>query len=1148
MKQDFVHLHNHTDFSLLDAAQSVDQMCNRLTDLKMDTIAVTEHGNLFSMIPFYKKALKQGIKPILGCEIYVSVGDHTERMLNKDPKGRKWNYHHLVLLCMNETGYKNLMKLVSIGYLEGFYYRPRVDKQLLKKYGEGLIATSACLAGEVTHYASIGDYDKAKNAAIEYSEIFPNRFYLELQNHDIPEEKQAHIILKKLSSELDIPLVCTNDCHYAYEDHWQAHDILFCLGTGKNRNDKNRLRYEPRKFYIKSADEMWDLFKDYPDALENTVKIAEQCNVEIPMGNYHLPRFPIPADSNSSSADDYLKTLCQEGLRKRYSHITPEIQNRLNYELSVIKKMGFAGYFLITMDFVKYAKTNLIPVGPGRGSAAGSIVAYTTGITDVDPIKYNLLFERFLNPDRISLPDIDIDFCVEGRQKVIDYIKQLYGDDSVAQIITFGTMKAKSVIRDVGRVLGMPYGEVSQIAKLIPNEPNITLDRAIKISKDFSSISSIDETHKDLIEYSQVLEGLHRHASTHAAGVVIAPGPLTDYVPLYQAAGTKDVATQADGNDLESLGLLKMDFLGLRNLTVINKTIKSIKSNYNKIIDISTLNLGDSKVFQLFSSGKTIGVFQFESQGMREYLKKLKPSSIEDLIAMNALYRPGPMQNIPDFLSRKHGQSKITFLHPKLGPILKETYGIIVYQEQVMEICQVIGGFSLAQGDTIRRAMGKKKADLMTAFKVDFVDGAIKQNIDKKIAIEIFELLEKFAEYGFNKSHSTAYAIIAYQTAWLKTYYPSEFLAENMNTEMNDINRIVTLINEAKEQNVTVEAPSVNISFSQFKALSATKISFGLSAIKNVGAKAAESIVIYREEDNLYNSIFDLCKIDSGPVNRRAIESLIQAGACDELSGNRAEQFDAVDTAVKFGQKFVQEANSMQASLFTHSDSDITFEPKLSDLDEWSKRDSLKKEKEMLGFYLSGNPLDDYLDDLNELNNINLLNLPNRLPEKIKIGGIVTNINKRLDKKNREWAIVELDGFVGNAEIFVFSDSFNKYQHLLEEDKSIFIIGNPSKRDDEISSPLKFIANEIIPLSEAKKILINKLNILLKFEQHNEQALIRIQQLIDNNPGDLNLVIHLESNVGTTKKIQIKNKKIGCSSSLLTDLRSEFGEPNVWIN
>jgi len=1148
MKQNFVHLHNHTDFSLLDAAQSVDQMCNRLNDLQMDTIAVTEHGNLFSMIPFYKKALKTGVKPILGCEIYVSVGDYTDKIHNKDPKGKKWNYHHLVLLCMNETGYKNLMKLVSIGYLEGFYYRPRVDKKLLKKYNEGLIATSACLAGEVTHYASIGEYDRAKEAAIEYSEIFPDRFYLELQDHDIPEEQQAHKILKKLSSELDIPLVCTNDCHYAYEDHWQAHDILFCLGTGKNRNDKDRLRYEPRKFYIKSADEMWNLFKDYPDALENTVKIAEQCNVEIPMGDYHLPRFPIPENAASSSADDYLRMLCQEGLRERYPQITQEIQNRLNYELMVIKKMGFAGYFLITMDFVKYAKTNLIPVGPGRGSAAGSIVAYTTGITDVDPIKYNLLFERFLNPDRISMPDIDIDFCIEGRQKVIEYIKNLYGDDSVAQIITFGRMKAKSVVRDVGRVLGMPYGDVNEIAKLIPDGPKMTLDKAMKMNKDFAAIPKIDDTHKDLIDYSQVLEGIHRHASTHAAGVVIAPGPLTDYVPLYKPAGTNDVATQADMNDLESLGLLKMDFLGLRNLTVINKTIHSINDNYNKQVDINKLDLNDQKVFELFSLGKTIGVFQFESQGMREYLKKLKPTSIEDLIAMNALYRPGPMQNIPDFLSRKHGKAKITYLHSKLEPILKETYGIIVYQEQVMEICQEIGGFSLAQGDTIRRAMGKKKADLMMAFKVDFVDGAVKQKIDKKIATEIFELLEKFAEYGFNKSHSTAYALIAYQTAWLKTYYPSEFLAENMNTEMNDINRIVTLINEAKEHNVTVEAPSVNISFTQFKALNTEKISFGLSAIKNVGTKAADSIVQHRQNNDSYNTIFDLCKIDSSTVNRRALESLIQAGACDLLSGNRSEQFEAVDTAIKFGQKFVQEKTSLQSNLFAGSNSEIILEPKLPVLDEWSQRDFLRKEKEMLGFYLSGNPLDDYLEDLNELNNINLLSLPNKLPEKIKIGGIITNVNKRFDKKNREWAIVELDGFVGSAEIFIFSDVFNKYQNLLHEDKSIFIIGSPSKREETISPPLKFIANQIISLNQAKKNLVSKLNVLLKFNQNNEKTLLRIQQLLDDNPGDLNLVIHLESNVGTRKKIQVKSKKIECSSTFLFDLRSEFGESNVWID
>ena len=1148
MKQDFVHLHNHTDFSLQDAAQSVDQMCDRLTELQMDTIAVTEHGNLFSMIPFYKKATKAGIKPILGCEIYVSVGDYTERMLNKDSKGKKWNYHHLVLLCMNETGYKNLMKLVSIGYLEGFYYRPRVDKTLLKKYNEGLIATSACLAGEVTHYASIGEYDRAKEAAIEYSEIFPDRFYLELQDHDIPEEKQAHSILKKISSELGLPLVCTNDCHYAQEDHWQAHDVLFCLGTGKNRNDRNRLRYEPRKFYIKSADEMWELFKEYPDALENTVRIAEQCNVEIPMGNYHLPRFPIPEGSASSSADDYLKMLCQDGLQKRYSQITPNIQNRLNYELNVIKKMGFAGYFLITMDFVKYAKTNLIPVGPGRGSAAGSIVAYTTGITDVDPIKYNLLFERFLNPDRISMPDIDIDFCIEGRQKVIDYIKDLYGEDSVAQIITFGTMKAKSVVRDVGRVLGMPFGEINEIAKLIPNEPKMTLDKAMKMNKEFSSILKKDETHKELIEYSQVLEGLHRHASTHAAGVVIAPGPLTDYVPLYQPAGTKDVATQADMNDLESLGLLKMDFLGLRNLTVINKTIQSINDNYNEKIDIENLNLKDRKVFDLFSNGKTIGVFQFESQGMREYLKKLKPSAVEDLIAMNALYRPGPMQNIPDFISRKHGNSPVTYLHEKLEPILKETYGIIVYQEQVMEICQSIGGFSLAQGDTIRRAMGKKKADLMTAFKVDFVEGAVKQEINKKIAIEIFELLEKFAEYGFNKSHSTAYALIAYQTAWLKTYYPSEFLAENMNTEMKDINRIVTLINEAKDHQINVEAPSVNISFSQFKAISKDKISFGLSAIKNVGAKAAESIAEYRINNQLFKTIFDLCKIDSGAVNRRAVESLVQAGACDELEGSRAEQFDSIDTAIKFGQKIVQEKNSLQESLFSGSNEPIISEPTLNKIEDWTKRDHLRREKEMLGFYLSGNPLDDYLDDLNELNNINLLNLPKKIPPTIKLGGIITNVNKRFDKRNREWAIIEMDGFVGNAEIFIFSDVFSKYQNYLEEDKSIFIIGSPSKREEEISLPLKFIANQIIPLSDAKKKIITKLNILLKFEENNENTLLKIQKIISENPGDLDILIHLESNVGTIKKIQVKNKKIACSSTFLSELRNEFGESNIWIN
>jgi len=739
---DFIHLHNHSDFSLQDGAQSVQMLCDRVDDLGMNSIALTEHGNLFSMIPFYKAARKRGIKPILGCEIYVSVGNHTDKKQIVTSQGKKWGYNHLVLLVQNETGYKNLMKLVSIGYLEGFYYRPRVDKNLLQKYNEGLICTSGCLAGEINQYAAKDDYENAKKAALEYAEIFPDRFYLEIQNHQIPEERASHSILKRLSTDLNIPLVATNDCHYALKEHWEAHDVLFCLGTDKNRDDPNRIRYEPQQFYIKSVDEMFDLFKDTPQALENTLKIAESCDLEIPMGEYHLPTFPIPDENGASDGDAFLRTLCDAGLKERYGTITPEIQQRLDFELNVIKKMEFAGYFLITQDFVKYARDNHIPVGPGRGSAAGSIVAYCTGITDVDPIKYNLLFERFLNPERISMPDIDIDFCIEGRERVITYIKERYGYDSVAQIITFGTMKAKSVLRDVGRVLGMSYGEVDRIAKMVPNELKITLEKAEKMNPDLKKISSIDETHKELIDFSKVLEGMHRHASTHAAGVVIAPGPLTDYVPLFKSPSTGDITTQTEMNALEDLGLLKMDFLGLRNLTVINKAVLMIEKNHGAKVDIAKIDLEDEKVFALFAKARTTGIFQFESDGMREYLNQLKPTCIGDLIAMNALYRPGPMANIPEFIARKNGISKINYIHPSLETVLKETYGIIVYQEQVMQISQIIGGFTLAQGDMLRRAMGKKKADIMAAFKVDFVDGAVKKKIDKSSLLKFLTFLK----------------------------------------------------------------------------------------------------------------------------------------------------------------------------------------------------------------------------------------------------------------------------------------------------------------------------------------------------------------------------------------------------------------------
>ena len=701
MTSEFVHLHNHSDYSLLDGAQRIDQLVNTIDDLKMDSVALTEHGNMFSVVPYYKDAKKAGIKPIIGCEIYVAMGSRFEK---KTTAEGGWGNNHLILLAQNNTGYKNLMKLVTAGYLEGFYYRPRVDIDLLRQYSEGLICMSACLKGEVPEKMLRGDYEGAKEAALRFAEIFPDRYYLEIQNHGIPEEEANIKNMKKLAVDLNLPLVCTNDAHYAKQSHWEAHDIHICLGTGKKRSDLNRLRYATPEFYFKTQDEMFNLFKEFPQAIENTRRIADSINVELRMGEYHLPNFPIPEDSPTKDPDEYLKMLTQAGADALYGEITPDIQKRIDHELMVIRNMGFAGYFLITADFVKYAKDASIPVGPGRGSAAGSIVSYALGITSIDPLKHDLLFERFLNPDRISLPDIDIDFCIERRGEVIDYIKDQYGENSVTQIITFGKMKAKQVVRDVGRVMGYSFGEVDKIAKAIPNELNITLDIALEKSHDLQELAEGD--YKELMSHAKVLEGMHRHASIHAAGVVIAPGDLTDYVPLYKST-TGDVTSQYDMKGLEELGLLKMDFLGLRNLTVIDKAVKLIAQKGEKI-DIEKLPLDDAKVYELFAKGHTIGVFQFESSGMREFLKKLQPTVIEDLIAMNALYRPGPMENINDFISRKHGKKKIVYPHPLMEPILKETYGIIVYQEQVMQIAHEIAGFTLAEADIMRRAMGKK--------------------------------------------------------------------------------------------------------------------------------------------------------------------------------------------------------------------------------------------------------------------------------------------------------------------------------------------------------------------------------------------------------------------------------------------------------
>ena len=1143
MTSEFVHLHNHSDYSLLDGAQRIDQLVNTIDDLNMDSVALTEHGNMFSVVPYYKYAKNAGIKPIIGCEIYVATGSRFDK--NHHPGGG-WGNNHLILLAQNFTGYKNLMKLVTAGYLEGFYYRPRIDMELLRQYSEGLICMSACLKGEVPERMLNGDYEGAKNAALSFSEIFPDRYYLEIQNHGIPEEEANIQNMKKLSSELGLPLVCTNDAHYAKQDHWEAHDIHICLGTGKERSDPNRLRYATPEFYFKSQDDMYHLFKDFPGAIENTRKIADSIDLTLPIGESHLPNFPIPSASSTQDVDEYLKLLTEEGALSLYGDLSPDIKGRIDHELKVIKNMGFAGYFLITADFVKYAKDSNIPVGPGRGSAAGSIVSYALGITSIDPLKHNLLFERFLNPDRISMPDIDIDFCIERRGEVINYIKDQYGENSVTQIITFGKMKAKQVVRDVGRVMGYSFSDVDKIAKAIPNELNITLEKALEKNPELQKMA--EGEYEELMNHSKVLEGMNRHASIHAAGVVIAPGELTDYVPLYKSS-TDDITSQYDMKGLEDLGLLKMDFLGLRNLTVIDKTIKLIEKK-GKEIDLEKLEFNNNDVYKLFSKGHTIGVFQFESSGMREYLKKLKPSVIEDLIAMNALYRPGPMQNIDDFISRKHGRKKIVYPHPLMEPILKETYGIIVYQEQVMQIAHEIAGFTLAEADIMRRAMGKKIKALMEDLAIKFVKGAENKGIKNKKAEEIFSLIEKFAQYGFNKSHSTAYAYVAYQTAWLKVHYPAEFMSANLTSEMASIDRIVVLINECKKMGIEVKTPDINISFEDFRPIDEKTISYGLNAIKNVGSKALETIISERVDNGSYSSIFDLCsRVDQQKVNKRVLESLTASGSLDSLEGNRAQNYEAVDEAVQYGQKMQTEKDKNQVDLFGLSDqeSSLIKIPTLRELEDWSEKESLEKEMEVLGLYISGHPLLEHADDLEEFTTI-AFDEGQTLSknDNICVGGMVAKVVRRYDKRNREMAFFDMDCLGGRAEIVVFSDCYQSYGRLIDEGKVVFVKGKPSDGSD--FTDLKILADEIISVENVRDSLSQSLNIKFTSGEIKPDDVDELMNIAKENPGDCKLMFHLP-NSGSPRPLKVlaHNIKVSTASQFIKNLRNKYGKDSVWI-
>ena len=1080
-KDKFVHLHVHTEYSLLDGSCRIGELLDRTKELGMDAIAITDHGSMFGVIEFYKEAKKRGINPILGSEVYMAINKYTE----KEPKDK--NQYHLVLLAENNIGYENLMKIVSEGYVNGFYYKPRVDFSILEKYSEGIIALSSCLAGEVQQHLLNGNYNRAKEIALKYNKIFgQNNFYLELQDHGLEEQKQVNKELIQISNETGIPLVATNDVHYINKEDYIVHDVLLCIQTGKTIEDTDRMKFPTNEFYLKSYDEMKFLFNHVEEALINTVKIGERCNVELDFDTLHLPGYDVP---KGYTKEEYLKELCIRGLENRYEIITPEIEERFNYEFNTIVNMGYTDYFLIVWDFIRFANEKNIMVGPGRGSAAGSIVSYALGIIDIDPLEYDLLFERFLNPERVSMPDIDIDFCYERREEVIDYVIEKYGEDRVAQIATFGTMAARGAIRDVGRALNMPYGEVDYIAKQIPMELGITISKALEINKNLKEMYKTNEKVEHLIDIALAVEGMPRHTSTHAAGVVISKEPITNYVPLLR--NNDAITTQFDMIELEELGLLKMDFLGLRTLTVIRDTIDLIERNYGEKIDFSNLTYDDPEVIEMFTKGNTLGIFQFESAGMRRFLKELKPNVFENLIAANSLFRPGPMNQIPQYIQNKNNPDNIEYLHPKLIPILDVTYGCIVYQEQVMQIVRDIGGFSMGGADLVRRAMSKKKMDVMEEERKRFIygevdengevtiPGAIRNGVDEKTANKIYDLMIDFANYAFNKSHSAAYAVVAYRTAWLKHYYPVEFMAALISSVMGDTNSVSLYIQECKRLSIEVLPPDINESYEKFTVIDG-KIRFGLLAVKNVGEGFAETIVKARK-DGKFNSFTDFCErienIDSTVMNKRAVESLIKSGAMDSLGGNRAQYLAIFERTIDSIHADKKRNIDGQFSMFETIDTKIS-KDNLPDLKEFNQKALLTMEKEMLGIYISGHPLKPYEKELNKISTITTTQLfevqedmeggivENIDGKKVTLGGIVVKKKNMITKNNNMMAFITLEDLYGVVECIVFPATFDRYNSLIEEDSLVVIEGKISLSEEE--EP-KIICEKISQLNKYKE-------------------------------------------------------------------------------
>ena len=1146
----FAHLHVHTEFSLLDGSNKIKEYVSRVKELGMNSAAITDHGVMYGVIDFYREAKKQGINPILGCEVYVAPNSRFDREIT----GGDDRYYHLVLLAENEEGYANLTKIVSKGFVEGYYYKPRVDKELLRKYHKGIIALSACLAGEVARFLTKGLYEEAKKTALEYQEIFgEGNFFLELQDHGIPEQGLVNQQLFKMSEETGIELVATNDIHYTYAEDAKPHDILLCIQTGKKLSDENRMRYDGGQYYVKSEEEMLRLFPYAKQALENTQKIADRCHVEIEFGVTKLPKYDVP---DGYTSWEYLQKLCYEGLEKRYGDPSEELKERLSYELETIHQMGYVDYFLIVWDFIKYAKDHGISVGPGRGSAAGSIVSYCLEITTIDPIRYQLLFERFLNPERVSMPDIDVDFCYERRQEVIDYVTRKYGKDCVAQIVTFGTLAARGVIRDVGRVMDLPYAYVDSISKMIPQELGITIDKALKMNPDLKKLYDTDETVTNLIDMAKRLEGLPRHCSMHAAGVVICQKPVDEYVPLSRAAdGT--ITTQFIMTTLEELGLLKMDFLGLRTLTVIQNAVLLARRKQPEL-NINQIDYNDQKVLDYIGTGKTDGVFQLESAGMKGFMKELKPHNLEDVIAGISLYRPGPMDFIPQYIRGKNDSSSITYDCPQLEPILAPTYGCIVYQEQVMQIVRDLAGYSLGRSDLLRRAMSKKKAAVMEKERKIFiygdeetgVPGCIKNGIDEQTANKIYDEMIDFAKYAFNKSHAAAYAVVSYQTAWLKYYFPVEYMAALMTSVIDNPSKVSEYIYACRQMNIKILPPDINKGEANF-SVDGGNIRYGLAAIKSIGRPVIKAIVEDREELGLFQNLEDFITRLSAKniLNKRTIENLIKAGALDTLGGTR-KQFMSI--YVQIVDHVTQEKkNSMvgQMTLFdlVSEDQKEDFQIRMPDVGEYSKETLLAFEKEVLGIYVSGHPLEAYEEKWKK--SISATTADFQLDEetghtkvhdgaKEIIGGMITEKTIKHTKTNQMMAFITVEDLLGTVEVVVFPRDYEKNRDYLEVDSKVFVRGRVSEEDDK---PSKMICEKIIPFERTKKELWIQFPDKATFLDEEQ---IVYGYLADSD-GDDEVMIYCAKE-RAVKKLP-KNRNIGINEQILSRLMNHFGEKRVKV-